>query len=606
MKDTYLLILIITLLLSLNFSLSAQEESKRLTILHTNDLHSNLTGFSPELEYSPCTTNDDNTIGGFSRIASIFKNELSNNKDNVLILDAGDFLMGTLFHIFEVESGFQLNIMNDMKYDILGLGNHEFDFGSDNFAQIVRSSLKNGAVPKLCLSNIEFPSNFADDDKFEQLYKDSLLCKYYIINRGNMRIGVFSLLGQDAYEVSPRIKNLKITDRIKTSRKIIKQLRDIEKVDLVICLSHSGVIKDKKGNWAGEDVELASKVKGIDIIVSGHTHTEIKEPIYIKNTIIVQTGSQGRYVGKLNIETKDKKIISSNYKLLSVNDEIKGDCEIHQKITNRTKIIDNNLLLPLKFGYYLPIAETNYELTCDEFGVLDSSNLGPLIADAILHYVNNYSTTKADIAMIAAGVIRDKVNVGKNGQQTVSDIFRIVSLGEGEDNIPGYPLAKVNLTAHEIKSVIELLLVASKLKTSYYCFYSGIEVYYDNNKGVLRKIKKIKINGEDIDFSKKNKKLYSITANSYMLEFVGTIRKMSLGLIKVKPKHEDGKKIIDNKKTWIDFDNSQQGIQEGKEWIAMMKYLQSFKDINNNGIPDFPEKYRKPNPRTIKINKTKK
>ena len=105
-----------------------------------------------------------------------------------------------------------------------------------------------------------------------------------------------------------------------------------------------------------------------------------------------------------------------------------------------------------------------------------------------------------------------------------------------------------------MKNVIELLLVAPKQKPSYYCFFSGVNIYYDGNKGLLKKIQKIEIGGKDVDMSKDNKTLYSLTANSYMLEFVSEIKGMTFGLVKVEPKNISGELIKDNKTTWIDFD----------------------------------------------------
>lgn len=590
----------ILFLLSASF-IFAQGKSGKLIILHTNDLHSNLTGFSPESEYTPCLVGDDSTRAGFSRIAAMIDIEKFSNPNNVLVLDAGDFLMGTFFHIFEASDGFQLNLMKKMGYDVVCLGNHEFDFGPQTLAQIINGSLKNGEIPALTFANVKFDNKSEDDNSFEDLYGKGIIKPYQIIEKGGFKIGIFGLIGADAKQVAPKAAPLKITDRIKTAKKIVKILREDEKVDIVICLSHGGVMIDKKGDWAGEDVELAEKVEGIDLIVSGHTHTEIFDPIVIGNTPIVQTGSQGKSLGRLEMYFNNGKLTSSKYQLMPVDDEIKGNCKIHQDIAGRIRMVDDSILRPEGLGYFRPLCETNYELSCDEMGDLDFSNLGPLISDAILYYVNNFSPVKTDVTLIAAGMIRDKIRVGNKGVQTVTDIFRVVSLGEGDDDIPGYPLAQVYLTPREIKSIVELLLVAPKMKPSYFCYYSGIKVYYDSSKGLLKKIYKIEIDGKDIDFSKKNKTLYSLTANSYMLEFVSEIRGMTLGLVKIIPKDINGVAVKDNKKTWIDFDSGKEGVQEGKEWMAMVKYLQSFPDMNENRIPDFPDKYRDPELNTVDV-----
>lgn len=569
----------------------SQNNSGKLIILHSNDLHSNLTGFSPESEYTPCTVGDDDTRAGFARIAALIDAEKKKNPDKVLVLDAGDYLMGTFFHVFEINDGFQLNLMKKMGYDIVSVGNHEFDFGPNTIAKIINKNLEKGEIPQIVFANVEFSKKSDLDDEFEKLFDKEIIKTYTIIEKENLKIGVFGILGDDATEVAPNSKPLKITNRIKTSKKIVKILREKEKVDIVICLSHSGVTKDKNGNWAGEDIELAKKVKGIDLIISGHTHTEIFDPIIVNNTPIVQTGAQGKNLGRYEMNIENGKIKSAKYQLMPVDDNIYGDCKIHQEISNRIRLIDDSILRPLNLGYFRPLAETDYNLECNEQGDLSSSNLGPLVADAIYYYVNNFSNSKTDIALVAAGVIRDKIRVGKEGVQTAVDIFRVMSLGEGEDGMPGYPLAQVYLTAKEIKNLFEILLVAPKMHPAYHCYFSGVKITYDKEKGMLRKIEKIEIDNKEIDFSKKNKTLYSLSANSYMLEFVGKVRGMTMGLVKISPKNEKGEKIKNNKETWIDFDENKPGVQEGKEWIALVKFLQSFPDTDGNKLPNFPEKY---------------
>jgi 5'-nucleotidase/UDP-sugar diphosphatase len=193
-------------------------------------------------------------------------------------------------------------------------------------------------------------------------------------------------------------------------------------------------------------------------------------------------------------------------------------------------------------------------------------------------------------------VIRDDI---VPGMQSAPDLFRVMSLGSGMDNVPGYPLSRLYVTGKELKSVLEILQVAYKSNPDNYCYYSGLRVEYNPDKGLLRKIKKIEIVHTDgslspVDFSKKNRTLYSVTANSYMLEFFGIIKKMSFGLINVIPKDINGNRINDMKMAVIDMNGNSEGVQEGKEWLALLEYLSSMKDINNNGIPDIDSKYARP------------
>jgi len=185
------------------------------------------------------------------------------------------------------------------------------------------------------------------------------------------------------------------------------------------------------------------------------------------------------------------------------------------------------------------------------------------------------------------------------GVLTAPDIFRVMSLGSGSDNYPGYPLSRLFVTGKELKSILEMLLVAYNKSPDYFCYYSGIKVDYDPEKRMLKKIQNINIvktNGstQKVSFSKKDKTLYSLTANSYMLDFIGIIKKMSHGLINVVPKDSDGNKVTNMKTAVIDINESVEGIQEGKEWLALMQFLGSMKDTNTNRIPDIDQKYAVP------------
>ena len=279
-----------------------------------------------------------------------------------------------------------------------------------------------------------------------------------------------------------------------------------------------------------------------------------------------------------------------------MDDRIAGNTVINELIENQEKLIDQEILLPLGMNYEKGIVENDFLLECDWEGAFTESNLGPLVADAIHSYINRHTTKGTDMSLVATGVIRDKL---VPGLQSAPDIFRIMSMGRGEDAVPGYPLAKVFVTGKELKRVLEIMQIAYKSSPDNYCFYSGIRVEYDPKKIVLKKIKKIDIvrpdgTTDNVDFSKKNNTLYSITANSYILEFVGIIKKMSFGLINVVPKDENGNPVKDMKKTVIDLNENSEGIQEGKEWLALIEYFSMMKDSNGNGIPDVDPKYRTP------------
>lgn len=587
-------ILMLFLLINAAVTIAAQEE-KKIIILHTNDLHSRLNGFSPESEYTPLITGDDVTRGGFARIAAILRDEKEKNQGITLTVDAGDFLMGTLFHALESRTGFQLRLMKKMGYDLVCLGNHEFDFGPERLAEIIAISASGGEIPAILLSNAVFNDTDPADDALGELYSENKINRKLIIERDGLKIGIFSLLGKDAVDVAPMSKPVKFSKQPSFAREMVKELKK-QKCDIIICMSHSGVTKDKKGRWSGEDVKLAKSVRGIDIIVSGHTHTKLDKPLIVRGIPIIQTGEYGQNIGRIEIAFSDGRLRFADYRLIPVDDNITGDSDIANLIEKQQLLVNEEILAPLGIKYTDPVAETDFLLECNEQGDFKASNLGPMIADAIHRYVNNHTDAGCDISMVAVGVIRDRI---VPGILSAPDIFRIMSLGSGKDDVPGYPLARLYVTGKELKNILEILQVAYKSSPSNFCFFSGLRAEYDPERGLLRKISKIDLISPDgeiksVSFSKDDKTLYSLIANSYMLEFIGIIKKMSFGLINVVPKDISGNPILDIKNTVIDINENEQGIQEGKEWLALMELVASMKDSDNDSIPDIDSKYAVP------------
>lgn len=584
---------LLPILVSFSLVINAQSTNK-IVILHTNDLHSHLEGFSPESQYSPLSVNDDKTSGGFARIAAVIKKEKANPTNTVFVVDAGDFLMGTLFHTVEATHGFQLPLMKMMGYDAVCLGNHEFDFGIEKLSEIIKSSLAS-PVPQLLLGNAIFNRKNTGDDSLEELFSKEVIKRTYVLDRDGIKAGFFSLLGINAIDVAPYSAPLKFEKQIRFAKEAVRELKQ-QGCDIIICLSHSGLAKGKDGNWEGEDFKLAQKVKGIDLIVSGHTHTMLDKPLIVNGTVIVQTGEYGNNIGRVVFNRDGQKIAFENYELIPVDDRIAGDEETEKAIGEQKKYISEKILSRFGLEYSQPVAETGVLLDIDVQGNLDESNLGPFVADAIYYYINKHNSAGADVAMVSAGIIRDKVYPGI---QTPADIFRVMPLGSGKDDVPGYPFSRLYVTGRELKNILEILLVAAKSNSDYYCFFSGIRAQYNPDKGLLRKVINIEIVKPDgttqkVDFSKKNKTLYSITANSYMLEFIGIIKQKSFGLINVVPKNAKGEKVTDMTTAVIDFDEGRDGVQEGKEWQALVEYLKQMKDEDGNGIPDVEKKYHEP------------
>lgn len=167
------------------------------TILHTNDLHGSFIGMGPASDYTPFTLKDDATRGGYARLAALIARRKEARKDQapVLVLDAGDYSMGTPFSAATRETGCELQLMSLMRYDATTLGNHEFDLGPEGLGKSIGVAARSGRIPAVLASNSSFPGNDATLADLQRLVKDGVIRRHLVIERGGMRFGLFGVLG---------------------------------------------------------------------------------------------------------------------------------------------------------------------------------------------------------------------------------------------------------------------------------------------------------------------------------------------------------------------------------------------------------------------------
>lgn len=272
-----------TALLAGGISLSSfgNISKRHLTVLHTNDVHSHIDPF-------PVTDPRNPNMGGVARRATLIENIRLENP-NVLLLDAGDIFQGTpYFNYYGGEIEFKL--MSMMKYDAATLGNHDFDNGIEGFyAQ---------------LPNATFDFVSANYD-FSKTALAGLVKPYKVFDKGGIKVGVFGLGIELAGLVDPLMyKETVYLDPVEISTDIVKQLKEVEKCDIVIALSHLGY-KYNNDFQKISDVKLATLTQDIDLIIGGHTHTFLKKPSILENAVgkevlVNQTGCFGLNLGRID------------------------------------------------------------------------------------------------------------------------------------------------------------------------------------------------------------------------------------------------------------------------------------------------------------------
>lgn len=586
----------------------AVAEAKKFTFIHTNDMHSHLLGAAPELEYSWDRTGDDGTRGGWARIATVIKDVKSKRANPVLVLDAGDFTMGSLFHMLAREESIELRMMKEMGYDLVTLGNHEFDLTPRGLARIISSAARAG-MPEIVFASAVFSKENEKDDALEEVFRKGLVKPYTVRTINGVKVGFFGVIGLDAAEVAPFASPVKFKNYIEVAREIVKTLREKELVDMVVCISHAGISMFGPGEQPkSEDEELAKEVKGIDVIISGHTHTELRKPILIGKTIIVQAWENGRHVGVLDFDWEGGAAKLTNYRIVEIDDAIPGDAAVQKRIDGFIREIDARVLREHGLGFWKVIANTGFDMTIRE----DESTLGNLIADSERWYANRIlydprdPSSKVVVAVESNGLIRADLLKGKTGRLAVTDIFNTLPLGIGMDDTMAYPLISVYLYASEIKKACEILTSVYPMKgSSYFLQVSGIKFTYNPRRMLFDRVTDIWIGSEEegyvpLDYSASNKKLYRLVANIYNSTFLKVIGGFTFGILTIVPKDKDGNPVKELKECRIDADKNKPGIQELKEWVGLMKYVQSFKDTDGDGLADIPDKYKAPLGRIVR------
>ncbi|MBW2412358.1 MAG: bifunctional metallophosphatase/5'-nucleotidase, partial [Deltaproteobacteria bacterium] len=546
----------VILLLTITFATPAISADKALTIIHTNDMHSHLLGAPPNIEYTPDRTADDHTIGGWARIATVIRDVKKNRQNPVLVLDAGDFLMGSLFHMLSREQAYELRLLDMMGYDMVTLGNHEFDLKPQGLARILTAARGHQQLPPIVFSNAVFSPESSEDDELESLFNQGLVQPYRVLVKNNMRIGFFGLMGKDAAEVAPFADPIRFSDPIATAQRMVAKLREAEKVDLVICLSHSGLSYDGDRS---EDEILAKEVEGIDIIISGHTHTKTTGALQVNSTIIVQAWEYGKQVGILDISHNGDGVVLKKYDFIEIGDSITGDDKISNEIMRFEDQIDADFLTAEELAFRKIIAHTDFDL----FLELDESNLGNLITDAIrwsIHHHEADSNNPVDVAVISNGVIRDPIVKGKTGNVAVCDAFRSIPLGIGFDEAEtmGYPLITFYIYPSELKKAFEILTSIYPLKGSdYFLQASGVRFSYNPNRMIFDRITEIWLGDdasgyEKLDYSGSNHRLLRIAADIYNSTFLKIIGSFTWNILDIVPKDRNGNPIEDLKNARVD------------------------------------------------------
>ncbi len=563
----------------------AEGQKKEADIVFTHDTHSHVDSF--------CTVYEGETkeLGGFARIKTIVDEKKRENPDT-LVLDAGDFSMGTLVQTIYEQEAVELRMLGEIGCEVTTLGNHEFDFRSKGLAGMLNSAKESGDVlPEVVLCNVDWEAMEQQGlGEGQQLLADSFadyeVKDYVILEKGDVRMAVIGVFGSDALACAPTCELL-FEDPVEAVKETVAEIKETEDVDLMICVSHSGTWEDESKS---EDEILAKSVPELDLIVSGHTHSELAEPIVHGNTAIVSVGEYTKRVGTVHMQQReDGRWDITQYELVPTYSGLAQDADTQAKVDSFKAMVDSQYLA--EFGYTSEQVLAQNDIVFSTLQDLElvhtEHNLGDIISDAYVYAVENagdYNGVPVDVAVVPSGTIRDTY---LPGDITVDDVFTSFSLGIGADGVPGYPLIDVYLTGKELKTAAEIdASVSDYMKTArLYC--SRMCMSYNPHRMILNKVTDLYLT--DADGSRieiEDDKLYRVVADLYSGQMLSAVTDMSYGILSIIPKYADGTPIEDFEDVII-----KENGRELKAWDAIARYMASFPDSDGDGIANVPEYY---------------
>ena len=571
------------LMIIFGLSVSAQENVKSLDVLFVHDTHSHLT------EFSTVEDGKSQVMGGFAKIKTLINEKKAENPDT-LILDAGDFSMGTLAQVVFEEEASEIRMLGNLGVEVTTLGNHEFDYRAKGLANMMKHAVESGdALPEMVISNVDWDAmNAAGLTEDQQMLIDAFanfgVKEYVVLEKGDVKIAVTGLFGKDclACVVAPP---LVFEDPVEAMKETVAEIKANEDVDMIVCVSHSGTWEDEAKS---EDEILAKEVPELDLIISGHTHTKLDEAIQHGNTYIVSVGEYGKYLGDLSMSQKeDGRWTLDSYELITVGEDIEEDAATKEKIDELMAMVDEKYLE--QFGYtkdqVLCTNEIEFAPQSDTSEKHTELNLGSIIADAYTYAAEQIlGADTVAMSVAPSGTIRDSY---AKGNITTENVFNSFSLGIGRDEIPGYPLIGVYLTGEELKLTAEIDASISDLMTTARLYTDGLYWHYNPNRMLLNKATDVfLVNNQEERVELENDKLYLVVTDFYSSQMLGGVTDLSMGLLSIVPKFADGTPIENYEDAIL-----MKGDQELKAWVAIADYMSSFEDTDGDGVGNVPAKY---------------
>lgn len=583
--------------------------AQEVTILFTHDLHSH---------FLPQADGEGGESGGYARLKTAIDAEKAEHPD-ALLLDGGDFSIGSLIQALYTTQAPELRTMGALGYNATTIGNHEFDHGGTGFADMLNAaadardatlaamlSSQAGAydqetygpatirLPALLEANYTPAADNPDRDDIQDAMDRYGVQETLLLERGGITFGIFGLMGQESHDYAPT-SGFTLEPAAEAAERCVESLQ-AQGAEVIICLSHSGTSKDPDQS---EDELLAKAVDGIDVIVSGHTHTTLTEPIVVNGTYIVSAGPYCENLGSLTFQkyadaSGSKTLV--DYHLTPIDETLAADPAAAALVEAWKDQVGETYLARYGLDYDQVLTASGFSLPLPEEGVQAGNALGELAADAFLWATEHLAAETPEVQTVsvtAAGVLRAPLYAG---DITVSEAFDVLSMGVGADGTSGFPLVAVYLTGAELKAALEVDASVTPIMPEAQLYIGGMTYTFNPHRMFFNRAFDAAFrapSGEGdsgaAETEIRDGQLYRVVTGMYSAQMLSTVKARSFGLLSLEPKLADGTPVTDfNDCILRDADGN-----EIKEWYALAAYLQSF------GEDGVPAQYAQPDGRKV-------
>ncbi|MGI6721661.1 MAG: 5'-nucleotidase C-terminal domain-containing protein [Anaerovoracaceae bacterium] len=504
----------------------------------------------------------------------------SSTEKDVFLLDAGGFSMGTPFQSIFASNAPELRMFGDMGYDATALSESEFSYGQKALAKMLNKAASyketkkeesteynkttyttetvttfTDTMPEVLCSNINWRGTLkkkataGEAEKLKAAWTNYGVTDYTIVSKGGVKMAVFGLMGDKGIQ-NTAAQGLAWKDRIDRAKDVVKEIKDNEKVDMIVCLSSGGISDQEKGT--GEDADLADKVPDIDLIISTNNGKAIDKPIVKGSTTIVAAGGDTAQLGYLKMKKSSGSFKVGKYELYDMDSNVAQDSDTAARVSDFRSLVNSDYMNKYGYSYGTALAKIHKDLRSTD----------DLVSDSMKNAVKD-----ADVAVISSKSIGSQIN---KGVLTAAEAYDTCGMGVGANGTSGYPLVTMYLTGKELKKLPEISTNYAAENELADLHFSGLKYEYNAHRMHLNKAFNIVLDRGNGKTEKiENGKLYKVVTGLMEARSLDRLGDVAMGMLSVEPKDENGKVVKD-----IDSLVQKKRGRELKEWQALANYAE--------------------------------